>query len=144
MINEVKIELFLNAQAYYYERALQEIQQGKKRSHWMWFIFPQCQGLGKSKMTQQLAIESVAEAKNYLQHPILGQRLIAITTELLKHSDKDPLLILDFPDNLKLQSCMTLFSMISTDENNVFKQVLDSLYKGKLCQKTLDFLGNFY
>ncbi|MDG6881802.1 DUF1810 domain-containing protein [Phocoenobacter uteri] len=137
----MKTAIFLEAQAHYYERALQEIQQGKKRSHWMWFIFPQCQGLGKSKMAQQFAIENVTEAKNYLQHPILGQRLIAITTELLKHRDTDPLQILGFPDNLKLQSCMTLFSAVSTDENNVFKQVLDLFYDGKMCQKTMDFLS---
>ena len=123
--------------------ALQEIQNGNKLSHWMWFVFPQIKGLGRSYNAQKFAIQSTEEAMAYYSHPILGERLKLVTQAILAHSDKEIISVLNAHiDVLKLKSCMTLFESLTHDA--LFTQVLDVFYNGKKCEKTLrllDFTG---
>ena len=123
--------------------ALQEIQNGNKRSHWMWFIFPQVKGLGRSYNAQKFAVQSKEEAMAYYSHPILGERLKLVTQAILAHNDKEIISILNAQiDVLKLKSCMTLFESVTHDA--MFTEVLDVFYNGKKCEKTLrllDFIG---
>lgn len=122
-----------------YQKALQEIISGKKTSHWMWYIFPQIQGLGSTDYARLYAIQNLAEAKKYINHPILGAHLLQICAELLKLKSDDAFEIFGKPDNRKLKSCMTLFAQVS--EETVFKQVLNKFYDGEMDQKTLDILA---
>ena len=131
---------FLNAQAYTYEKALEEIQNGQKETHWMWYIFPQLIGLGESDTAIYYGIQGPKEAEAYLENPLLKERLIKITKALLKHQDKDVLEIFGYPDNLKLKSCMTLFYEISEDP--LFKEVIDTFYDGEWDEKTIAILKN--
>ena len=112
-----------------YPTALAELQAGHKRTHWMWFIFPQVAGLGTSPMAEMFAINSLDEARHYLAHPLLGPRLRRCASELLTHHDKSAEHILGYIDALKLRSSMTLFTLASPDDL-VFSQVLDALYDG--------------
>src|ERR1043166_7257447 len=122
-----------------YERALEELQGGKKQTHWMWFIFPQLAGLGTSFMAKKFAIESLEEAKAYLEHPVLGPRLRACVAALNAVEGKSVREIMDFPDNLKLHSCLTLFVQASED-NAVFKTALRKYYDGALDVESLRLL----
>ena len=128
---------FLEAQEDVYETALSEIKSGQKRSHWMWFIFPQYKGLGYSDTSKYYAIDSLEEANEYLNHPILGRRLKEISNELLLLEDEPIEFIFGSPDNLKLRSCMTLFSEIDDSEDNVFINVIEQYFSGKLDHNTL-------
>ena len=128
---------FLEAQEDVYETALSEIKSGQKRSHWMWFIFPQYKGLGYSDTSKYYAIDSLEEANEYLNHPILGRRLKEISKELLLLEDEPIEFIFGSPDNLKLRSCMTLFSEIDDSEDNVFIKVIEQYFSGKLDHNTL-------
>lgn len=130
------LDRFLEAQEHKYDKALKEIQNGKKRTHWMWYIFPQLRGLGRSQMAHTYGINGIEEAKNYLAHPILSARLIEITEALLAHKDKSAHKIFGDIDDMKLQSCMTLFSLIS-ENDSVFHQVLDCFYDGKMDKYTI-------
>ena len=130
------LDRFLEAQEHKYDKALKEIQNGKKRTHWMWYIFPQLRGLGRSQMAHTYGINGIEEAKNYLAHPILSDRLIKITEALLAHKDKSAHKIFGDIDDMKLQSCMTLFSLIS-EIDSVFHQVLDCFYDGKMDKYTI-------
>lgn len=130
---------FLKAQESTYQLALSEIQQGKKQSHWMWFIFPQIAGLGFTDYNIFYAIKDVKEAMAYLQHPILGQRLIEISKEVLSIKNKTALEIMGKPDTKKLKSCMTLFSIL-TNTHPVFKAVLEKLYQGEVDTRTLEIV----
>ena len=130
------LDRFLEAQEHKYDKALKEIQNGKKRTHWMWYIFPQLRGLGRSQMAHTYGINGIEEAKNYLAHPILSDRLIKITEALLAHKDKSAHKIFGDIDDMKLQSCMTLFSLIS-ENDSVFHQVLDCFYDGKMDKYTI-------
>jgi uncharacterized protein (DUF1810 family) len=136
---ETTLNRFIKAQENDYERALTEVRNGKKRSHWMWYIFPQIHGLGFSEMARHYAITSKKEAADYLQHPVLGTRLVEISTALLTLESNDAQYILGSPDDMKLQSCMTLFALLD-NTNPVFEQVLDKYYNGKKDQKTLDLI----
>ena len=120
---------FLKAQEHDYARALQEIQSGRKRSHWMWYIFPQIQGLGFSSTAQYYAIEDLQEAKDYLAHPVLGARLKEISSALLDLEGLSASEIFGYPDDLKLRSSMTLFRLADLD-CDVFREVLDKYYDG--------------
>ncbi len=131
---------FVEAQARDYERALLEIRAGRKLTHWMWYVFPQLKGLGNSTMSKFYAISCREEAEAYLRHPILGPRLIEITQAVLTHKDRDAFQIFGAPDDVKLRSCMTLFSAIA-DEGNIFERVLNSFYEGKPCIHTLQNLS---
>lgn len=138
---EQELDRFLKAQENTYEQALAEIKSGRKYSHWMWFIFPQYIGLGVSETSRFYAIRSIDEAKAYLAHPILGARLRQISNELLLLEENNPNRIFGNPDDLKLQSCMTLFSSIDTSEAQVFQKVLDHYFQGKADQKSIDNPG---
>lgn len=122
-----------------YQRALREIKNGKKRSHWMWYIFPQIQGLGRSEMNQYYSIKNLNEAKEYMANEILRNHLIEISQALLQLESNNPREIFGYPDYLKLQSSMTLFG-IADPEQTVFKQVLDKFYNGEPDVKTIDKL----
>ncbi|MBD1860979.1 MULTISPECIES: DUF1810 domain-containing protein [Trichocoleus] len=131
---------FVQAQERDYERALSEVKNGRKRSHWMWYIFPQFDGLGFSATSKRYAIKSVAEAKAYLSHPILGPRLIACAEAALSVEGRSAHEIFGSPDDMKLKSCATLFAYVSP-EGSVFKQVLNKFFQGDCDQKTLDLLA---
>ena len=135
----MNLNRFLEAQQSTYKIALSEIQQGEKQSHWMWFIFPQINGLGFTDYNIFYAIKNIDEAKAYYNHPILGKRLIEITGAILAIQNKTALEILGKPDTRKLKSCMTLFSQLP-NASPVFQQVLDKFYNGELDEKTMDIL----
>ena len=133
------LERFVEAQNLVYDMALREIKEGQKRGHWIWFIFPQIKGLGHSYNSEYYGISGTKEAKAYLEHPLLGARLREISQAMLDCVNPSADDILGFPDVLKVRSCMTLFDMVSP--NDIFKQVFDKYYEGKLCDKTSWRLG---
>lgn len=137
MIND--LDRFLYAQEFCYEKALDEVKNGKKESHWMWFIFPQIIGLGVSDTAMLYSISGIGEAKLYLEHEILGPRLVEITKEVLSLETDDPVEVFGEVDALKLNSSMTLFDYVSDDEN-VFKEVIDKFYDGQKDEKTLQLI----
>lgn len=127
---------FVTAQEDEYPRALAEIRAGRKRTHWMWFVFPQIQGLGSSSTARFYAIQSRAEAEAYLAHPVLGTRLLEITEALLAVEGKTANEIFGYPDDLKLRSCATLFASVSAP-GSVFERVLGKFYGGEADPETL-------
>ena len=131
---------FVTAQGASYDRALAEIRSGRKRSHWMWYVLPQIEGLGRSPTSQRYAIKSRAEAEAYLRHPILGPRLVECVTALLQVDGSSAAEIFGFPDELKLQSCATLFASLSPDRS-VFSELLDKYFGGARDEQTLRLLG---
>ncbi|MEO6837326.1 MAG: DUF1810 domain-containing protein [Ginsengibacter sp.] len=139
MIRFKNLQRFLDPQEKDYPIALSEIKKGKKQSHWMWYIFPQIQGLGLSETSKFYAIKNVCEAEDFLNHPVLGNRLIEICNELLKLKTDDAHKIFGSPDDLKLYSSMTLFSSLSIT-NPAFQKVLDKFFKGEKDEKTLQII----
>ncbi|MHC2991027.1 calpastatin [Pontibacter sp. HJ8] len=140
MTTENNLQRFIDAQAGSFQQALTEIRSGRKQSHWMWFIFPQLQGLGYSETARYYAIRDLEEAALYLQHPVLGQRLIEISKALLHLEGKTANQILGSPDDLKLKSSMTLFGSLE-NADPVFQAVLDKYFKGSKDDKTLQLLS---
>ncbi len=138
-----ELNRFIEAQEGHYADALAEIRNGRKTTHWMWFIFPQIQGLGSSVMAMRYAIENYDEAAAYLAHPVLGPRLMEITSALMKLHDLSAHQIFGTPDDMKLRSCCTLFAAVSPP-GSVFVQVLDRYFHGKLCERTLEQLNPDY
>lgn len=134
------LERFISAQTSDYSIALSEIKNGKKRSHWMWYIFPQIQGLGFSSTSIFYAIKDMDEAESFLQHPILGKRLIDICQALLQLKSNNAHEIFGNPDDMKLKSCMTLFSALP-NANPVFTAVLEKFFNGSKDSKTLQIIG---
>ena len=139
MVSSNNVSRFIEAQENTYSDALSEIRNGRKRTHWMWFIFPQIKGLGNTQMSVKYSINDINEAIFYINHPILGNRLKEITGELLKIKDKSALDIFGSPDDKKLKSCMTLFSIASQD--SIFRQVLSQFFNSEKDGKTLDIIG---
>lgn len=133
------VERFLKAQESNYKNALKEIKKGHKRSHWMWYIFPQIQGLGYSRMSQYYAIRDKEEAKAYIDHPILGKRLVEISGELLLLPTNNARDVMGYPDDMKLKSCMTLFFLVTN--NLVFQRVLDKYFDGEKDKLTVDAIS---
>lgn len=134
------VERFLDGQRFGYETALAEMKQGEKRNHWIWYIFPQVKGLGHSPNAHYYGIKDLEEAKAYLQHPVLGQRLREITAEVLKHSDSDIETIMGSRiDAVKFRSSMTLFDLVSPDD--IFKKALATFFDGASDRRTLSILG---
>jgi uncharacterized protein (DUF1810 family) len=131
---------FVWAQADDYEKALSEIKGGEKRSHWMWYFFPQFDGLGSSSMAKRYAIKSAAEACAYLAHPVLGPRLVACAEAVLAVRGKSVHEIFGSPDDLKLKSCATLFAHVSP-AGSVFERLLDQYFHGARDGETLRLLG---
>lgn len=124
-----ELERFIDAQDKNYDVALKEIRSGKKRSHWIWYIFPQISGLGNSSISQYYSIKDLQEAKAYMANEYLNRNLLEISSALLLLESNDINSIMGSPDDLKLRSCMTLFSIASPSEK-VFQQVLDKYYNG--------------
>ena len=123
-----------------YKTALSEMKQGYKVSHWIWYVFPQIQGLGLSETTAFFSIRDLSEAKDYYAHPILGTRLIEICEVLLNIESDDPMCVFGYPDAFKVRSCMTLFKHAAR-EQSVFQKVLDRFCQGNEDEKTLRILG---
>ena len=138
-MKDYNLKRFLEAQTNSYENALAELRAGRKRSHWMWFIFPQLQGLGSSEMSKRYAIRDLDEARLYLADPILGKRLINLCNELLKLENVTASEIFGYLDDMKLQSSMTLFAA-TTGGDNVFESVLKKYYGGAKDPATLQIL----
>ncbi len=139
MPDQYNLQRFVDAQKNDYAIALSEIKNGRKRSHWMWYIFPQIQGLGFSSTSKYYAIKNSYEAKAYLEHPVLGKRLIQISNALLSLGGNNATSIFGSPDDVKLKSSMTLFASLP-DVDDVFKKVLDKFFGGKTDEATLDKL----
>jgi len=134
------LDRFIDAQADVYERALAELRAGRKRSHWMWFIFPQIGGLGYSATARYYAIQSLAEARAYLDHPVLGPRLRECAEALLAIEGRSAAEIFGYPDDLKLGSCMTLFDLASRTDA-VFGRILAKYFGGARDDKTLQLVS---
>jgi uncharacterized protein (DUF1810 family) len=132
---------FLDAQGRDYDRALAEIRRGRKEAHWMWYIFPQFFGLGQSTTSQFYAIRSRAEARAYLDHPVLGPRLVECADAVLAVSGRSAREIFGSPDDLKLHSCMTLFAAVAAKGLSVFDQVIEKYYEGHSDGVTLRLMG---
>ena len=130
------LERFVEAQERMYAIALEEIKNGEKQSHWMWYIFPQIRGLGMSSMAHIYGIDGLDEAKAYLDHPTLSVRLFEISEALLKHKKKRPEAIFGYTDAMKLRSSMTLFALVSEDDS-VFHKVLQAFYNGEMDELTI-------
>ncbi len=135
------LDRFLKGQARNYDAALQEIREGCKRSHWMWYVFPQIQGLGYSSTAQYYAIRDLGEAKAYLQHPILRERLLEISNALLALDSHNASAVFGWPDDMKLRSSMTLFAQ-AEPSCDVFQRVLDQYFNGKMDENTLSILAS--
>jgi uncharacterized protein (DUF1810 family) len=134
------LERFIDAQAAVYDQVQTELAAGRKTSHWMWFIFPQLRGLGRSSMAQLYGIANLHEARAYVDHPVLGPRLIECARLVLAIRGRTVHQIFGSPDDLKLRSCMTLFELAASEET-VFGEVLDRYYGGVRDQATLDLAG---
>lgn len=132
---------FLTAQEYAYDIALAEIRRGRKRTHWMWYIFPQLRSLGKSERSYFYGIADIEEAKAYFDHPILGSRLIEFSETLLYIQGKSAQDIFGGIDSMKLHSSMTLFAVVGGD-GSVFYKVIDRYFDGKMDENTLKILYN--
>ena len=133
------LERFVSAQATTYHAARQELQRGRKQTHWMWFIFPQIEGLGQSPTSKLYAIKSKQEARHYLRHPLLGARLVECTNILLGLKGRSAHEIFGSPDDLKLKSSMTLFERLE-GQDSVFSKVLDMYFQGEQDTRTVDLL----
>ena len=130
------LERFIRAQEPIWHTALNEITTGRKRSHWMWFIFPQLRGLGSSWMANEYSLSGLEEAEAYWQHPVLRARLYMMCEALMVQETSNARDIFDFPDNLKLCSCMTLFAHAAPEEE-MFRRVLDKFFEGREDEQTL-------
>lgn len=133
------LDRFIKAQEMDYETALKEIRQGRKRSHWIWYIFPQIAGLGFSSMSQYYAIASLEEARAYMENAYLRGHLLEISEALLALESSDPGQIMGYPDDVKLRSSMTLFAEAAPEET-AFQAVLDKYFGGKRDLRTLELL----
>ena len=140
MADEYILKRFTDAQESKFEKALNEIENGRKQNHWMWFIFPQVAGLGFSETSKFYALKNIGEASSYLRHPVLGPRLIKISKALLTIEGRSANKIFGSPDDLKLKSCMTLFSSVQNTDP-VFEAVLKKYFNGTKDFRTLQLAG---
>jgi uncharacterized protein (DUF1810 family) len=129
------LQRFVDAQAQTYDQALAELRAGRKRTHWMWFVLPQLAGLGRSAMAQRFALRDLDEARAYVQHPVLGRRLVECARALTALDTADPVEVFGDVDAQKLQSSMTLFALAAPDQP-VFRAVLDHYFAGELDEGT--------
>ncbi len=133
------LERFLDGQRFGYDTALAEMVKGRKMNHWIWYIFPQIKGLGHSPNAQFYGIRDLDEAREYLAHPVLGQRLREITNAVLTHKGEDIYEIMGSSiDALKFRSSMTLFDLVSPD--NIFAEALDAFYSGQRDPRTIELV----
>ena len=142
MIDPYELQRFVEAQDAVYDTALAELRAGRKRSHWMWFVFPQLAGLGSSDVSRRYAIRSLAEAGAYLAHPVLGPRLTECVEAVLGVNGRSAHEIFGSPDDLKLRSCATLFARVMPP-GSVFDQVLAKYFGGERDENTLRLLQAF-
>lgn len=133
------LKRFVTAQQNTWQQALKELLNGRKTSHWMWYIFPQVYGLGFSAVSKRFAIRNLDEAMAYLAHPLLGERLIICSKAVLDVKGRTATQIFGYPDDLKLRSCMTLFAKTDAPDS-VFDQVLKKYYGGRPDHRTLDLI----
>jgi uncharacterized protein (DUF1810 family) len=133
------LQRFLDAQAPVYGQVLQELEEGEKRSHWMWFVFPQLAGLGSSPTSRHYSIENLAHARAFLTHPVLGARLRQCVQLLNGHEGLTAEQIFGFPDYLKLHSCLTLFHVAAPD-NPAFSRALEKYYDARGDEATIRLL----
>ncbi|HEY2580862.1 MAG TPA: DUF1810 domain-containing protein [Mucilaginibacter sp.] len=141
MATDNTLKRFIEAQETSYPIALSEVKNSRKRSHWMWYIFPQIKGLGFSETSKYYAIKDINEAAEFINNPILGPRLVDICCELLNITVNDANEIFGSPDDLKLKSSMTLFASLP-GANPVFQSVLDKFFSGTKDDRTLQIIGN--
>lgn len=137
----IDLSRFISAHKHTYNDALSEIRNGKKKTHWMWFIFPQIAGLGRSFTAQYYEINSPEEAKAFLNDRYLGGNLIEISSALMRLETNDPTRVFGKPDDMKLRSCMTLFASVSED-GSVFHQVIDKYFSGVPDHRTIEILDS--
>ena len=131
---------FVQAQEHDYDQALSEIRAGRKRSHWMWYVFPQFTGLGSSPTSAHYAIESVQEATAYLAHPVLGPRLLECADAALQIEGRSALEVFGSPDDMKLRSSATLFASVSA-EGSVFHRIIDKYFAGEKDVRTIELMS---
>jgi uncharacterized protein (DUF1810 family) len=138
-LGEAIVQVFVNAQSDVYNQVTDELTKGRKRTHWMWFIFPQLEGLGHSSMARRYAIRDLDQARRYLADPLLGSRLRRDVRLMTSHKGKSAWDILGSPDDLKFRSCLTLFSEATSDDSDrmLFKQALDQFYGGQADPRTM-------
>ena len=134
---EFNLSRFVSAQEHIFDVALSELRRGRKESHWMWFIFPQLDGLGSSSTARKYAIRSLDEARSYLSHPILGPRLLKCCRAILSVQGKSAANIMGYPDDIKLRSSMTLFSLVAVSDSE-FKEVIEKYFAGQKDPRTLN------
>lgn len=139
MRNGHNLNRFMKKYRQYYDQALFEVKNGRKEGHWMWFIFPQLKGLGKSFVSKYYGLSGIEEAQDFLNNEYLGTHLQEISDALLNLSSD--IIPFDFPDNLKLKSCMTLFAL-ANPETKVFQKILDKYFYGEYDEQTLLLLQN--
>ena len=135
---------FVDAQVQVYGRVIEELTDGRKRTHWMWFIFPQLTGLGHSALAQRYAIRDLEQARRYLADPMLGSRLRDDVRLMIGHKRRSALEILGSPDDLKFRSSLTLFAKAASDNSDrmLFQEALDQFYSGLPDPRTLELLGS--
>jgi uncharacterized protein (DUF1810 family) len=138
-IDPYHLQRFINAQNPVYEQVCAELRAGRKRTHWMWFIFPQLKGLGRSETAIEFAIQSRQEAEAYLNHPVLGPRLRTCTELVTAVEGRSIEQIFGYPDDLKFHSSMTLFATAASD-NQIFKDALEKYFAGELDPLTIERL----
>ncbi len=131
---------FTSAQERVYETVLAELRSGRKRSHWMWYVFPQIAGLGHSSTSKHYAIKSIEEARAYINHPVLGARLVECTEAVLAVQGRSVSEIFGYPDDMKLKSSMTLFASVAEDTHSVFIRILEKYFHGEQDGMTLHLL----
>ena len=141
-MTEADLIHFVNAQAPVYRQVVEELTDGRKRSHWMWFIFPQLSGLGHSAMAQRYAIRDIDQARRYLADPILGNRLRHDVSLMANHKNRSALEIFGSPDDFKFRSCLTLFCEAASDnsDRSLFTEALKQFYNGQPDPRTLELL----
>lgn len=139
MANDAELSRFVTAQEPVYDAVVAELRAGRKRSHWMWFVFPQIAGLGRTATAQRFAITSLDEARAYLEHPVLGPRLRECTALVVAVDGASAEQVFGYPDYLKFRSSMTLFAR-ATDDNAEFVAALDKFYDGEQDTRTVELL----
>ena len=140
--DKFNLERFVRKQESDYDRAYKELSEESKRSHWMWWMFPQIEGLGMTSTSQEYSIKSLAEAKAYLDHPVLGKNIREISKLLTTINQSNASIVFGYPDNLKLRSSMTLFAEAAEndEDRSIFLKVLDKFFDGKKDTRTLAIL----
>ncbi|MGU3494302.1 DUF1810 domain-containing protein [Xanthobacteraceae bacterium A53D] len=134
------LERFVTAQFTVFDDAMAELERGRKQSHWIWFVFPQMRGLGRSAMANRYGISGMEEAKAYLAHPLLSERLAAATEATLPHAAEGAHALFGSPDDLKFRSSMTLFAHAGGREGLLYRKALDAFYDGQEDAETLRLL----